>query len=131
MEAGCFCEHSQGWAGFFVLRARKEAEMATYITLVTFTDQGIRQIKQTTERAKGLVNIAAKLGVKVKEIYWTMGAFDAVFAAEAPDDESMTTLSVSMGALGNIRTQTMRAFSADEMSKILGKLPTADVYLAK
>ena len=105
--------------------------MATYITLVTFTDQGIRQIRQTTERAKGLVNIAAKLGVKVKEIYWTMGAFDAVFAAEAPDDESMTTLSVSMGALGNIRTQTMRAFSADEMSKILGKLPTTDVHLGK
>ncbi len=62
--------------------------MATYIALVNFTDQGVRQIRQTTERAKALINAAANLGVKIKDIYWTMGAFDAVFIAEAPDDES-------------------------------------------
>ena len=89
--------------------------MSTYVVLVNFTDQGVRYIRQTTERAKGLVNAAANLG-----------AYDAVFTADGPDDDTMTALAVSMGALGNIRTQTMRAFSADEMKRILDKLPTAD-----
>jgi uncharacterized protein with GYD domain len=105
--------------------------MATYISLVNFTDQGVRHIRQTTERAKGLVNIAAKLGIKIKDTYWTMGVFDAVFIADAPDDETMTSLAVSMGSIGNIRTQTLRAFSADEMTAILAKLPVADIASAK
>jgi uncharacterized protein with GYD domain len=103
--------------------------VATYIALVTFTDQGIRQIRQTTERAKGLVNVASKLGIKIMDIYWTIGVFDAVFTAEAPDDETMTAFAAAMGAIGNIRTQTMRAFSADEMNRILDKLPSADFNL--
>ena len=97
--------------------------MATYIALVSFTEQGIRNIKQTTERAKALSAAAAKLGVKVKDIYWTLGAYDAVFVAEAPNDEAITALAMSVGSLGNIRTQTMRAYSAEEMNKILVKLP--------
>lgn len=97
--------------------------MATYIVLVSFTEQGIRNIKQTTERAKALSAAAAKLGVKVKDIYWTLGAYDAVFVAEAPNDEAITALAMSVGSLGNIRTQTMRAYSAEEMNKILVKLP--------
>ncbi len=97
--------------------------MATYIALVSFTEQGIRNIKQTTERAKALSAAAAKLGVKVKDVYWTLGEYDAVFVAEAPNDEAITALSVSVGSLGNIRTQTMRAYSAEEMNKILVKLP--------
>ena len=96
--------------------------MATYIELVNFTDQGVRNVKQTTDRAKALTAAAAKLGIKVKEIYWTMGAYDAVLVAEAPSDEAITTLALSVGALGNIRTQTMRAYSADEMSKIITKM---------
>jgi uncharacterized protein with GYD domain len=100
--------------------------MASYVVLVNFTEQGIRHIKQTTERAKQLVNAAANLGITIKDIYWTMGAYDAVFTADSPDDDTMTALAVSMGSIGNIRTQTMRAFSADEMKRILDKLPTAD-----
>jgi uncharacterized protein with GYD domain len=105
--------------------------MPTYIALVNFTDQGIRQIRQTTERAKGLVNAAAKLGIKIKDIYWTMGAYDAVFTADAPDDATMTAFAASMGILGNIRTQTLRAFSVDEMNKILEKVPIMDVTSSK
>lgn len=105
--------------------------MATYVVLVNFTEQGVRHIRQTTERAKGLINAAAKLDIKIKDIYWTMGTYDAVFTAEAADDETITAFAASMGALGNIRTQTMRAFSADEMNKILLKLPTMDVTSAK
>lgn len=77
--------------------------MAIYIALVNFTDQGVRHIRQTTERAKALVQAASNLGVRIKDIYWTMGAFDAVFTAEAPDDETITAFALSIGALGNIR----------------------------
>ena len=105
--------------------------MATYIALVNFTDQGVRHIRQTTDRAKALINAAAHLGVHIEELYWTMGAFDAVFSAEAPDDETMTAFAVSMGSLGNIRTQTLRAFSADEMNKILEKIPAGNLTATK
>ena len=97
--------------------------MVTYVVLVNFTDQGIRNVKQSPERAKALGAAGAKLGIKVKETYWTMGAHDAVLIADAPNDEAMTALSLGVGSLGNIRTQTMRAYSADEMNKILAKLP--------
>ena len=96
--------------------------MATYVVLVNFTDQGIRNVKQTTERAKAITTVGSKLGIKVKETYWTMGACDAVLIADAPNDEAMTTLALSLGSLGNVRTQTMRAYSADEMNKILAKV---------
>jgi uncharacterized protein with GYD domain len=105
--------------------------VANFIALVNFTDQGVRHIRQTTERAKALINAAAHLGVRIKDIYWTMGAFDAVFTAEAPDDETMTAFAVSMGSLGNIRTQTLRAFSAGEMSKILEKIPAGSFTATK
>jgi uncharacterized protein with GYD domain len=105
--------------------------VATYIALVNFTDQGIRHIRQTTERAKALVNAALNLGVKIKDIYWTMGAFDAVFIAEAQDDDAIMAFAASMGALGNIRTQTMRAFSAAEMNQILEKVPAGNFTSAK
>jgi len=105
--------------------------VATYIALVNFTDQGIRHIKQTTERAKALIQAAANLGVRIKDIYWTMGAFDAVFTAEAADDETITAFAVSIGSLGNIRTQTLRAFPADEMTKILEKVPAGNFVLTK
>ena len=96
--------------------------MATYIVLVQFTDQGVRNIKQTTERAKALSAAAAKLGIKVRDTYWTMGAYDAVLVADAPDDEAIMALALSVGALGNIRTQTLRAYSAEELSKIIAKM---------
>jgi len=105
--------------------------MATYVVLVTFTDQGVRHIRQTGDRAKALVNAAESLEIKIKDIYWTMGAYDAVYTAEAPDDESMTAFSASMGSLGNIRTQTLRAFSQGEMTKILAKLPAINLMSSK
>ena len=105
--------------------------MATYIALVNFTDQGVRQIRQTTERAQALVNAGANLGVKIKDIYWTLGAYDAIFTAEAPNDESLTAFALSIGSLGNIRTQTLRAFSTAEMGKILERMPPATITATK
>ena len=96
--------------------------MATYIVLVNFTDQGIRNVKETTKRAEAFKEMAKKLGVTVKEIYWTLGQYDVVTSLEAPDAASVTALGLSLGALGNVRTQTLAAFSADEMGQILGKM---------
>jgi uncharacterized protein with GYD domain len=96
--------------------------MATYISLNSLTDQGIRNIKETTARADSFRDAAKKLGVTVKEVYWTLGAYDAVCILEAPDDAAITALQASLGAAGNMRTLTLRAFSRDEMGAILARL---------
>lgn len=96
--------------------------MATYIVLSSFTEQGIRSIRDTTKRADAVREAARKFGVTAREFYWTMGAHDVVVIFDAPDDASMTALTMSIGALGNVRTQTMRAFSREEMNGVLAKL---------
>ena len=96
--------------------------MATYIVLSSFTEQGIRDVRSTTKRADAVKEVARKFGVTAKEFYWTLGNYDVVVVFDAPDDASMTALGLAIGALGNVRTQTMRAFSRDEMNGILGKL---------
>lgn len=96
--------------------------MATFISLASFTDQGIRNVKQSTERAQAFREAAQKAGVTVKDIYWTMGSLDLVVISDAPDDESAMALLLGLGGLGNVRTQTLRGFSAEEMGSILAKL---------
>ena len=96
--------------------------MAMYIVLNNFTDQGIRNLKDTIKRADAIREMAKKFGVTAKEIYWTMGSYDIVDIFEAPDDASMAALLASVGAAGNVRTQTLRAFSQADMSGILAKL---------
>ena len=96
--------------------------MANYIILANFTDQGIRNVKETTERADAVRSMAEKVGATIKDIYWTLGSYDIVAILEAPDDESATAIGLSIGNLGNIRTQTLRAFTADEIGNILGKM---------
>jgi uncharacterized protein with GYD domain len=97
--------------------------MATYIGLSKFTDQGIRKVKDTTKRAKEFRDLAAKMNVKVKEIHWTMGRYDLVVVMEAPDDATISRLTLGLCMLGNVKTETMRAFSAQEMDQILKGLP--------
>ena len=96
--------------------------MATYIVLAHLTDQGIRNAKDTLKRMEAFKAIAQRFGVTVKEVYWTLGPYDSVVTLEAPDEEAVTALGLSVGALGNVRTQTLRAFSAEEMGRILGKM---------
>jgi len=95
--------------------------MATYIVLANYTEQGIRNIGDTLKRTDAVKAMAKKAGVTLKESYWTLGAYDLVSVFEAPDDESITALGLSIGKLGNVRTQTLRAFSAADMQSILGK----------
>lgn len=97
--------------------------MATYITTVQFTEQGIKAARQSCERAATFKAAAEKLGVKVTAQYWALGAFDGLIVCEAANEEIATAALLHLGALGNVRTQTARAYSAAEMQKILGMLP--------
>lgn len=96
--------------------------MASYVSLLQFTDQGIRTVKDTTKRAEAAKAMAAKLGVKVTDVLWTLGPYDLVLLGEAPDDETMTAYALSLATLGNIKTQTLRAFRAKEVDAILAKM---------
>jgi uncharacterized protein with GYD domain len=97
--------------------------MATFITTMHFTEQGIKTIKGTCDRAEGFKATAKKMGVKVTAIYWTQGAFDGLIVCEAPDELTATAALLHLGSQGNIRTQTARAFDAGEVQKIVGLLP--------
>jgi len=97
--------------------------MPTYVSLLNWTDQGIRNVKDTTKRAKAFQGIATKMKVKVKEIHWTMGCYDVVVVMEAPDDEAISRLMLGLCALGNVKTETLRAYSAQEMNQILKGMP--------
>jgi len=97
--------------------------MPTYIGLIKLTDQGIRNVKETTKRAKSFRGVAEKAGLKVREILWTMGRYDLVLVIDAPNDETMCRMTLALGMLGNAKTETLKAFSAEEMDQILKGLP--------
>jgi uncharacterized protein with GYD domain len=96
--------------------------MPTYIVLGNFTEQGVRNVKDTAKRAEAVRGMAKKLGITVKETYWVLGQYDVALIAEAPDEAAMTALGLSIGALGNVRTQTMRAFTAQEIGQLLSRM---------
>jgi uncharacterized protein with GYD domain len=96
--------------------------MAHYVTLANFTDQGVRNVKETAKRAEAFKAMAEKNGVKVHSIFWTLGAFDIVTIIEASDDLAATAVSLSVASLGNVRTQTLRAFDAKDLATIIGKM---------
>jgi len=97
--------------------------VATYVSLIHLTDQGIRNIKDTTTRAKAFVAAAEKAGVKVRELFWTQGSCDLITITEAADEMAATAVLLAVGAQGNVRSETLRAFTSAEMDKILAKLP--------
>ena len=96
--------------------------MAWYVVLANFTDQGIRAIRETTKRAKAFRETAGALGVKVKDIYWTLGRHDVVLTMEAPDDETVAALMMKVGSLGNLISQTLRAFTEPEITAIVSRV---------
>ena len=96
--------------------------MATFISLINFTDQGIRNVKDSPQRYEAFMAMAQKLGVTIKSIYYTVGNYDLVVIVEG-SDEAATAALLKVGSLGNVRTQTLRAFSLDEMKGIIGKMP--------
>jgi uncharacterized protein with GYD domain len=97
--------------------------MATFITTMHFTEQGIKAVRDTCSRAAAFKATAKKMGIKVSGQYWTLGAFDSVMVFEAPDEATATAAMLHLSSLGNLRTQTARVFDAAEMQKILDLLP--------
>ncbi|MCP3370141.1 GYD domain-containing protein [Bradyrhizobium cajani] len=96
--------------------------MVTYVVLGNFTDQGVRNVKDSPKRAEAFKEMAKSFGVTVKEIVWTQGRYDVVTVLEAPDEVAAMSLGLSVSALGNIRSETLRAFSAADMTNIVSKM---------
>jgi uncharacterized protein with GYD domain len=97
--------------------------MATYIALGTFTDQGLRTVKDTTKRADIARETAGKFGVKMREIFWVQGQYDIVTLLEGPDETTISAFGLAVAGAGNVRFQTLRALTSDEMNAVLKKLP--------
>jgi uncharacterized protein with GYD domain len=95
--------------------------MSTYVTLVHWTEQGIRNYKDTMKRLADFTKLAESKGGKVREAVYTVGEYDIVIVSEFPDDETATSALLQVGALGNVRTNSMRAFTADEMGGIISR----------
>lgn len=96
--------------------------MATYIFLCRFTDQGIRSIKDTTQRAAAVQEAARNFDVDMSQIYWTLGHYDLVAVIDAENEQAATAFALSIASAGNLRMETLRAFNRSEMSDILGKM---------
>jgi len=97
--------------------------MATYVSLVRFTDQGIRNVKEAAERIAAVEKLLDQVGARFTELYLTMGRYDYVAVMEAPDDETATKAVLAVSSVGNVRTETLRAYTRAEIGKIIGGLP--------
>jgi uncharacterized protein with GYD domain len=95
--------------------------MTRYLTLLTFTDQGIRNVKQTVQRAKEFRASVETAGGKVLAQYWAVGGADGCLIFEAPDEATGAGLLLALGQQGNVRTQTMRLLDDREIKKIIPK----------
>jgi len=97
--------------------------MPTFVTLGKWTDQGIRNIKDGPKRRQAFEDKITSMGGKVKDVFLVLGDYDIVAVTEVPDDETAAQLALGTAMQGNVRTTTMRAFSRQEMDKIIGSLP--------
>jgi uncharacterized protein with GYD domain len=95
--------------------------MPAYIALIDWTDQGVRDFKDTVDRYDAAQSAFESLGVRFTDVWWTLGTHDIVATVEAPDDETLAAALLSVAAQGNIRTTTLRAFNREEMRTVIGK----------
>ena len=93
--------------------------MATYVSLINWTGQGIRNFRDTTQRAEDFSRLVESAGGKIRELLWTVGGYDIVCVAEFPDEETGVAALLQVGSAGSIRSNTMRAFNAEEMAGII------------
>lgn len=96
--------------------------MPTYVVLIDWTEQGVKDAKSTVDRYEAAVSRFEALDVRFTSIYWTLGAHDIVGVAEAPDDETLAAALLALAGAGNVRTTTLRAFGPDEMRGVLAKV---------
>ena len=97
--------------------------MPTYISLIRYTDQGMRNIKESPKRLDAAKNAFKAVGGELKQWYLALGRYDAVVISEGPDDETAAKLMLAVGALGNVRSETMRVFTEEEYRKLIAALP--------
>ena len=97
--------------------------MPTYVTLVKWTDQGIKNVKETVARTEAARQAAEQAGGRLIAAYWTQGRYDVIVISEWPDEESAAAMMLQIGMAGNARSETLRAFTAEEMQRILQKVP--------
>ena len=97
--------------------------MPTYITLIRYTDQGVRNIKESPKRLDAAKKAFKAMGGELKQWYLAMGRYDAVVVSEGPDDETAAKLTLAISAQGNLRTETLRVFTEDEYRKLIATLP--------
>lgn len=96
--------------------------MVRYLALISFTEQGAKQMGDTIKRAEGFEKTAQKAGATVKGLYWTIGAYDGALILEAPDEATAAGLLAKLAAAGNVRTHTLRAFDRSEMPAVVAKM---------
>ena len=96
--------------------------MPRYVVLVNWTEQGVKNVKETLQRTDSGGTLADKHGLKLEQAYWTVGPYDMVTIFEAPDDEALSAHLLEISSLGNVRTTTLRAYNEEEMSGILQRL---------
>ena len=97
--------------------------MPTYISLVNWTEQGIRELKESPARADATAELAERAGGKLIQLYWTVGPYDIVAIFEAPDDETAAAMQLTVGSRGAVRTTTLRAFGREEFERVIAKVP--------
>ena len=97
--------------------------MPMYVTLIRYTEQGIKTFKDLPKRLEETRTAGEAAGAKLVAFYLTMGQYDAVVVTEAPDDETVATLALAAGGRGNVRTETLRAFTEDEAKKLAAAVP--------
>ena len=97
--------------------------MATYITLVRWTQKGIENVKESPDRLGAVKKLFQAAGAEVKEFYLVTGQYDMVVVSEAPDAETVAKVALAIGSHGAVRTETLRAFTEDEYRKIIAALP--------
>ena len=97
--------------------------MPTYVTLIHWTEQGIQNVKDTTKRLQEGLALFEQMGIKLLNFYWTSGRYDAIAISEAADDETASAATLALVLQGNVRTETLRAYTTEDMERILGKLP--------
>ena len=93
--------------------------MPLYVALVNWTDQGIKTFRDSVRRAEDYRGLVEKHGGQVRQLVWTLGEYDIVAVTDFPDDETATAVLLQIGAGGNVRTKTMKAFDAEQMSAII------------
>jgi uncharacterized protein with GYD domain len=113
VRSGWFCPERGDQKG--------ESQMPTYVSLLNWTDQGVKSFRQSTERAKDFTKLIEASGGRVRELVWTVGEYDLVTVIEYPDEESSVAALLKLGAAGNIRSNTLRAFSSAEMEGIIAR----------